>query len=132
MLWSGRSRPRLRRVSLAASWLWLVAAAGAVAIADFPSDRLWGGGLTGLVAVVTGALALAVRPDEESATTIKRTRPGDRRIAAMTSTAADTFARFVDVLVDSLDDHAADGEALASRVHLSRFHFDRLVSAAAG
>ena len=71
-----RSRPLLRQVSLGASGLWLVAAAVAVAIADFPSDRLWGGGLTGLVAVVTGALALAVRPDEESATTIKRTLAG--------------------------------------------------------
>jgi membrane associated rhomboid family serine protease len=68
-----RSTPLLRQVSLGASGLWLVAAAVAVVIADFPSDRLWGGGLTGLVAVVTGALALAVRPDDESATTIKRT-----------------------------------------------------------
>jgi AraC family transcriptional regulator len=48
------------------------------------------------------------------------------------STATDTFARFVDVLVDSLDDHHAPSRTLASRVHLSRFHFDRLVSAAAG
>ena len=71
-----RSRPRVRPASLGASGLWLVAAAVAVAIADFPSDRLWGGGLTGLVAVVTGALALAVRPDDESATTIKRTLAG--------------------------------------------------------
>ena len=50
----------------------------------------------------------------------------------MTSTAADTFARFVAVLADSMDDHDTDGEALASSVHLSRFHCDRLVSAAAG
>ena len=50
----------------------------------------------------------------------------------MTSTAADTFARFVAVLADTMDDHDTDGEALASRVHLSRFHCDRLVSAAAG
>ena len=50
----------------------------------------------------------------------------------MTSTAADTFARFVDVLADSLDDHDADGAALAAQLHLSRFHCDRLVSAAAG
>jgi drug/metabolite transporter (DMT)-like permease len=71
-----RWRPRLRPVSLGASGLWLAAAAVAVAIADFPSDRLWGGGLTGLVAVVTGVLALAVRPDDESATTIKRTLAG--------------------------------------------------------
>jgi len=50
----------------------------------------------------------------------------------MTSTAADTFARFVAVLADTMDDHDTNGEALASRVHLSRFHCDRLVSAAAG
>jgi AraC-like DNA-binding protein len=48
------------------------------------------------------------------------------------STTTDTFARFVDVLADSLDDHDASGEDLASRLHLSRFHFDRLVSAAGG
>ena len=48
------------------------------------------------------------------------------------STTTDAFARFVDVLANSLDDHDTDGEVLASRVHLSRFHFDRLVSAAAG
>jgi AraC family transcriptional regulator len=48
------------------------------------------------------------------------------------STATDTFARFVDVLADTLDDHELSGEALAARVHLSRFHCDRLVSAAAG
>jgi AraC family transcriptional regulator len=48
------------------------------------------------------------------------------------STTTDTFARFVDVLAGTLDDHDASGEALASRLHLSRFHFDRLVSAAAG
>ena len=50
----------------------------------------------------------------------------------MTSTAADTFARFLDVLADSLDDHDTDGPALAARLHLSRFHCDRLVSAAGG
>jgi AraC family transcriptional regulator len=48
------------------------------------------------------------------------------------STMTDTFARFVDVLADSLDDHDASGEDLASRLHLSRFHFDRLVTAAGG
>jgi AraC family transcriptional regulator len=48
------------------------------------------------------------------------------------STTTDTFARFVAVLASTLDDHDASGEALASRLHLSRFHFDRLVSAAAG
>jgi AraC family transcriptional regulator len=50
----------------------------------------------------------------------------------MTTTAADTFARFVAVLADTMDDHDTDGQRLASRLHLSRFHCDRLVSAAAG
>ena len=47
------------------------------------------------------------------------------------STATDTFARFVDVLADTLDEGLGPGE-LASRLHLSRFHCDRLVAAAAG
>ncbi len=47
-------------------------------------------------------------------------------------TTYDAFSRFVDVLAATLDDHDTHGETLASRVHLSRFHFDRLVSAAAG
>jgi AraC family transcriptional regulator len=46
--------------------------------------------------------------------------------------ATDTFAAFVAVLAESLDDHEASGETLAARLHLSRFHVDRLVSAAAG
>jgi AraC-like DNA-binding protein len=45
----------------------------------------------------------------------------------------DTFAAFVDeLLAESLDDHDARGEDLAARVHLSRFHFDRVVGAVAG
>jgi len=48
------------------------------------------------------------------------------------SAATDTFARFVDVLADTLDDRKANGAEMASRLHLSRFHVDRLVSAAAG
>ena len=48
------------------------------------------------------------------------------------STTTDTFARFIDVLATTLDDHQTSGEALASRLHVSRFHFDRLVSAASG
>jgi AraC family transcriptional regulator len=48
------------------------------------------------------------------------------------SVTTDTFARFVDVLADTLDDHGANSETLASRLHLSRFHCGRLVSAAAG
>ena len=50
----------------------------------------------------------------------------------MTTAAVDTFRRFVAVLADAMDDHDADGEALASRLHLSRFHADRLVRAASG
>jgi AraC-like DNA-binding protein len=50
----------------------------------------------------------------------------------MTTAAVDTFRRFVAVLADAMDDHEADGEALASRLHLSRFHADRLVRAASG
>jgi AraC family transcriptional regulator len=43
----------------------------------------------------------------------------------------DAFARFVDVLADALDSHDPP-VSLAARAHLSRYHFDRLVSAAAG
>jgi AraC-like DNA-binding protein len=50
----------------------------------------------------------------------------------MTTAAVDTFRRFVAVLAEAMDDHDADGEALASRLHLSRFHADRLVRAASG
>lgn len=43
-------------------------------------------------------------------------------------TATDTFARFVEVLAESLDDPSG----YADRLHLSRFHVDRIVSAVAG
>jgi AraC family transcriptional regulator len=66
------------------------------------------------------------------ATTIKPPTTSRREDRAVTSTAADTFARFLDVLAGSLDDHDSDGANLAARLHLSRFHCDRLVSAAAG
>src|SRR5690348_14748982 len=56
------------------------------------------------------------------------TRWHDRGMTATT----DAFIRFLDVLTDTLDDHAASARSLAERAHLSRFHFDRLVSAAAG
>jgi AraC family transcriptional regulator len=46
--------------------------------------------------------------------------------------ATDNFARFVEVLAETLDEHEASATSLAARVHLSRFHFDRLVSAVAG
>jgi AraC family transcriptional regulator len=48
------------------------------------------------------------------------------------SAATDTFARFVCVLADTLDEPGASGDELASRLHLSRFHADRLVAAVAG
>jgi AraC family transcriptional regulator len=48
------------------------------------------------------------------------------------SATTDAFARFVHELAVSLDDGRLSGEELASRLHLSRFHFGRLVSAAAG
>lgn len=46
--------------------------------------------------------------------------------------AGDTFERFVGSLAANLDDHAARGEDLAARLHLSRFHFDRVIAAASG
>jgi hypothetical protein len=70
-------------------------------------------------------------PPERCARTIKREVALAGTIAAMSAT-SDAFARFLDVLADPLDDHATSGDVLAERVHLSRFHFDRLVSAAAG
>jgi len=45
---------------------------------------------------------------------------------------ADTFARFLEVLAGTMDEHGVSGDTVASRVHLSRYHFGRLVSAAAG
>jgi AraC family transcriptional regulator len=47
-------------------------------------------------------------------------------------TPTDTFATFVAALAASLDDHEVSGEELAARAYLSRFHFDRVVRAAAG
>ncbi len=47
-------------------------------------------------------------------------------------TAVDHFTGFVDVLAAALDDHDATPADLAARLHLSRFHLDRIVSAAAG
>ncbi|MDP9026799.1 MAG: helix-turn-helix domain-containing protein [Actinomycetota bacterium] len=46
--------------------------------------------------------------------------------------ASDTFADFVAVLAEALDERELSGDALAARLHLSRYHLDRLVSAAAG
>jgi AraC family transcriptional regulator len=44
---------------------------------------------------------------------------------------ADRFARFVDVLAEDLDAELTADE-LAARLHLSRFHFDRVIAAIAG
>lgn len=45
---------------------------------------------------------------------------------------SDTFAAFVEVLTEALDEHEARGAELAQRAHLSRFHFDRVIAATAG
>jgi AraC family transcriptional regulator len=45
---------------------------------------------------------------------------------------SDTFAAFVGVLSEALDDHDVTATDLASRVRLSRFHFDRVIAASAG
>ena len=49
----------------------------------------------------------------------------------MTTVQRDRLRTMIDAIVDSLGD-AAKGEELARRVHLSRFHFDRLLAAAMG
>jgi len=46
--------------------------------------------------------------------------------------AGDHFRCFVDVLASALDDHDATAADLAARVHLSRFHLDRIVSTIGG
>jgi AraC family transcriptional regulator len=48
------------------------------------------------------------------------------------STPRDTFVAFVDTLSAHLDDHEMNGEDLAAKVFMSRFHLDRVVSAIAG
>ena len=48
------------------------------------------------------------------------------------SAATDTFTAFVDVLADALDEHDVSSDQLADRVHLSRFHLDRVIAATAG
>ena len=44
----------------------------------------------------------------------------------------DTFAGFLNVLAADLDDHEASAEERAARLHLSRYHFDRVIRATAG
>jgi AraC family transcriptional regulator len=46
--------------------------------------------------------------------------------------ADDTFVAFIAALTEALDDHATGSGELAARMHLSRFHFDRIISSAGG
>ena len=55
-----------------------------------------------------------------------------RRRSRYVSAASDTFARFVGVLAETLDEPEMNGAGLAARLHLSRFHADRMVTALAG
>jgi AraC family transcriptional regulator len=48
------------------------------------------------------------------------------------TTATDVFRSFVDILAASLDEGGVTSAELASRLHLSRFHVDRLVRSVAG
>jgi len=48
------------------------------------------------------------------------------------NTAVDTFTRFVDVVQATLDDSDVVGADVADRAHMSRVHFDRVISAIAG
>ena len=52
--------------------------------------------------------------------------------AATASASTDRLRSILDLVQDSLDEPSLTGEDLAQRAHLSRFHFDRLVSAALG
>jgi AraC family transcriptional regulator len=45
---------------------------------------------------------------------------------------SDTFAAFVGVLSEALDDHDVTAADLAARARLSRFHFDRVIAATSG
>jgi AraC-like DNA-binding protein len=47
-------------------------------------------------------------------------------------TPRDVFASFVSTVAESLDEPATNGTDLARHAYLSRFHFDRVVTAAAG
>lgn len=44
----------------------------------------------------------------------------------------DTFARFLEILTEALDEPDVTGRQLAERAHMSRYHFDRVVAATAG
>ncbi len=72
-----------------------------------------------------------VRMPHTSAITIKRTVHQDPQDEGM-STSQDTFLGFVDSLASDLDQLELGAGDLASRAHLSRHHFDRVIRAAAG
>lgn len=65
------------------------------------------------------------------AKTVRRPAPLPAQNRDM-GTTRDTFAEFVDSLAAHLDEHEARGADLAARLYLSRFHFDRIVSAVGG
>ncbi|WP_217493937.1 helix-turn-helix transcriptional regulator [Humibacillus sp. DSM 29435] len=48
------------------------------------------------------------------------------------SIATDTFAAWLGVLVETIDEPGLTGDEVAARLHLSRFHLDRVVSGVAG
>jgi len=52
--------------------------------------------------------------------------------AEAVSTQRDTFVAFVDAVARCLERPGTTGDELAASVHLSRFHFDRVISSAAG
>lgn len=49
-----------------------------------------------------------------------------------TTSQADVFARYVEVLAESLDDDTTSPAQLAQRLYTSRFHLDRIVSSVGG
>lgn len=48
------------------------------------------------------------------------------------ATPEETFAAFVDTVAAALDEPPVDGTELAARMHVSRFHLDRILSGVAG
>lgn len=79
------------------------------------------------------AVHLSTRLARRTANTIKtrQRRPPEDGLM-QTTTKDDTFETFVSVLTEALDDHTLSGDDLAARVHLSRFHLDRVIAAIAG
>lgn len=48
------------------------------------------------------------------------------------SPSTDTFAAWLALLVDTIDEADLTGDEVAARLHVSRFHLDRIISSAAG